>query len=988
MALVQAAEGMTDLVVIHPNSGDEVYQQLNNELTAVEPPMWTRLIAGYALKHGFSVEIIDAEAENLSADAVAQRAHAAHPLLVAVVVFGHQPSASTQMMPGARKICRALSEHSKSSVSTPVIAIGGHISALPEDSLRYLECTFACKGEGPVTVVALMRALKDFDGITWTVPFSQIAALTNLEIPGLVWRYDNTIVVNKEAPLIDTADLDGDVWHMLPMELYRSHNWQCFGDLDKRQPYASIYTSLSCPFNCSFCCIAAPFGAAGTGYRLRDPKAVVEEVNRLYTIYGVRTFKIIDEMFVLNAKHVSAICDGIIALGYAHELNFWAYARVDTIKPAMLEKMRAAGIRWLALGIESGSEDVRDTARKSITSDKIESIVEQIKLTDINVIGNYIFGLPGETQDSMRKTLDLAKTLNCEFANFYCLPPGSLIYTQNGQVKIEDVKQGDAVLGETGIVHVKNTMQREYSGSLYAIKPRYLPSVSVTDEHPIRVVSISRLRDNTSVIGEKEWKLPGELVPYVSHFEKHDALVIPKAPLKGADRTFVDFSKYVAGHLGDGRRGGQLNPRGKAYLQPWLVTPEMAELFGWYVAEGSLMSRKNDQLGFSLGAHEPDNIKRVRDLVATVFGLKTRALPYKACNVVRVQFTSKVMLRAFPDIMGTDCYTKHIPDFIMNGSTEIAQAFLNGYIAGDGTSWPGKNNQHAVSTASETLARQLILLFLKIGIVPGYREEAPKEAQFPERICMRNRNYFLYWTVGNGSKINGSKHWYADAEAFYIPIKSIDVADYMGTVHNIETSDNTYAVPFIVHNCSMPYPGSKLYADAVTHAVDLPREWAGYSQHSFDCKPLATEALSARAILGFRDDAFLDYFRYEPYLEMVENKFGYETRGHIERMTAHRLDRAMLRPVFVFMDREHKSVYAASVDVLLINAALGGLQFRDAKIFYYSDEASIDGVIDALRSRMCLNDTSTFLVRRPAKYVRDDVYFAVYPDERPKALQG
>ena len=85
----------------------------------------------------------------------------------------------------------------------------------------------------------------------------------------------------------------------------------------------------------------------------------------LHNTYGVKTYKIIDEMFVLNERHVMAICDELIERNYG--LNIWAYARVDTVRSHMLEKLRKAGVRWLALGIESGSEHVRDGAEKSFS---------------------------------------------------------------------------------------------------------------------------------------------------------------------------------------------------------------------------------------------------------------------------------------------------------------------------------------------------------------------------------------------------------------------------------------------------------------------------------------------------------------------------------------------------------------------------------------------------------------------------------------------
>ena len=113
-----------------------------------------------------------------------------------------------------------------------------------------------------------------------------------------------------------------------------------------------------------------------------------------------------------------------------HDLNIWAYARIDTVKEGLLPKMKRAGFNWLALGIESGSEHVRDGADKSFGSDDIAKVVRRIQDEGIHVIGNYIFGLPDDDLDSMQKTLDLALELNCEFANFYSAMayPGSPLY--------------------------------------------------------------------------------------------------------------------------------------------------------------------------------------------------------------------------------------------------------------------------------------------------------------------------------------------------------------------------------------------------------------------------------------------------------------------------------------------------------------------------------------------------------------------------------
>ncbi len=405
-----------DLVLVNPGGRDRTYQHLGSDLTAVEPPLWCRLIAGYVLDRGMSVELIDCEAENVGPERVAERVAERAPTLVGLVVFGHQPSASTQQMPHASELAHAI------RAKTPdqkMIIVGGHVSALPRQTLSEEVADFVCNGEGPVTIHQLLEALN-----------SEPASIDHGAIQGLGWRDGDDIRINIAAPLITDldADLHGNVWHMLPMETYRAHNWQCFGDLGARQPYASIYTSLGCPYKCTFCCINAPFGI--NRYRMRGPEKVVAEIDLLYNEYDVKTFKIVDEMFVLNYRHTEAICERLAAKPYSSELNIWAYARVDTVRPERLEIMRRAGIRWLALGIESGSAHVRDGAEKSFEHQDIVDVVRAIQKAGIHVIGNFIFGLPDDDLDSMRETLELAKELNCEFANFYSAMayPGSPLY--------------------------------------------------------------------------------------------------------------------------------------------------------------------------------------------------------------------------------------------------------------------------------------------------------------------------------------------------------------------------------------------------------------------------------------------------------------------------------------------------------------------------------------------------------------------------------
>ncbi|MDD2541283.1 MAG: radical SAM protein [Desulfuromonadaceae bacterium] len=400
-----------DIVLINPGDRKQVYQGLGAELAAIEPPFWVAVLASYLRQEGFRVAIIDANAENIAPVETARRAAALNPLLTCVIVYGSQPSASTQNMTIAGAICRALSTQKAGR-----IAMGGlHPSALPERTLRDESVDFVIEGEGPDSLKALLEEL--------AAPNPDLSA-----VPGLWYREGTTLRSNPRAPLISSLDsyLPIAAWDLLPMNVYRAHNWHCFDDLEHRSPYGAIYTSLGCPYNCVFCCINAPFGKPGIRYR--SPERVLEEIALLVDSYGVRNLKIVDELFVLKEQHYMAIVEGIIARKL--DLNIWAYARVDTVKTANLARMKQAGINWLALGIESADPSVRDGADKRMQARDIKALVRSIQEHGIRVIGNFIFGLPDDTLETMEETLQLAMDLNCEFINFYCAMayPGSKLY--------------------------------------------------------------------------------------------------------------------------------------------------------------------------------------------------------------------------------------------------------------------------------------------------------------------------------------------------------------------------------------------------------------------------------------------------------------------------------------------------------------------------------------------------------------------------------
>lgn len=418
-----------DLLLVNAPSRERVYQSLASEFAAVEPPVWAGLIAQRALSAGFTVKILDAEAEGLSITNTADRIRIIDPKLAVFCIYGQQPSASTQCLPAAEQTATEVNWDSYDRI--PTLALGTHPSALPFRTMEEGPWTYVAQGEGVETVMALLYRNRDPE-------YGQDIAF----IPGLWWRDDSE---NVKAPLVQSAnvlrlddELPEQAWSLLDMKRYRAHNWHLWTG-DQEGGYASVQTSLGCPFRCQFCCINAPF--SGSGIRYWSPANVAAQIARLVSVYQITNIKIPDEMFVLNRSHVWQICNHLIDMKLGDRLNIWAYARIDTVKDQqLLDRMRRAGFRWLGLGIESGSKYVRDGVEKGrFTDGDIAAAVQRVQAAGICVGANYIFGLPDDTMESMQATLDLACELNTEWANFYCAMayPGSVLYAQAKERKWE-----------------------------------------------------------------------------------------------------------------------------------------------------------------------------------------------------------------------------------------------------------------------------------------------------------------------------------------------------------------------------------------------------------------------------------------------------------------------------------------------------------------------------------------------------------------------
>lgn len=417
-----------DVLFINADSSAAAYQELAKDFAAIEPPTWSLLLAQSCRGKGFGVAILDATAEHLTHEEAVRRIGEAKARLVCFVVYGQNPNSGTTNMIG-NTACAALLKATHPDL--PICFVGSHTSALPIEVLALPFVDIVLLNEG---VYALHNLLKT-------------DLRTGLDkVNGIGHKEHGTPILNAPERVVpqDRMDIDlpGSAWDLLPyrekpLDLYRAHFWHAEFSHEKRTPFAAIYTSLGCKFKCDFCMINivnrvdntdGTFSAHSPNMRFWSPEFMLAEFEKLAQL-GVETLRISDEMFFLNKNYFEPLVKGIAE----RDLNFrmWAYSRVDTVRPQYLEAFQKAGINWLALGIEAGSQTVRQEVSKGSFKDvNIREVVKTTRASGMNVISNYIFGFPEDTYETMQQTLDLSLELCTEMTNMYpCQAlPGSPLY--------------------------------------------------------------------------------------------------------------------------------------------------------------------------------------------------------------------------------------------------------------------------------------------------------------------------------------------------------------------------------------------------------------------------------------------------------------------------------------------------------------------------------------------------------------------------------
>ncbi len=376
-----------------------------------EAPIGLAYLKAVAQKAGHKVKILDNNVLNLKLDEVLER------------VKGSDIAAISMTTP-TYKTVKELSGAIRKKLGIPVVIGGAHPTIDPKDCLDFAD--YVIMGEGEQTFVELLNAIENG---------KKLAELK--KIKGLGFRWSDKRILNESRAL--NTDLDSipfPDWNGFPIKKYGS----AVRTSGKSLP---IVTSRGCPFNCCYCFK----GLFGIKFRARSPKNVVDELVYLKKNFEIKEFQIADDAFAADKKRAIAICKEMVK----RKLNLpWSLPngiRANSLNEEVVSWMKKAGLKYTGLGIESGNQKILDQIGKQQTLEEVRNAVKLLKKYKITTVGFFMFGLPNDTLETMKDTVQFAKELDLDYCSISMTTPypGTRLYDQinKGEGKFLTTSQED-----------------------------------------------------------------------------------------------------------------------------------------------------------------------------------------------------------------------------------------------------------------------------------------------------------------------------------------------------------------------------------------------------------------------------------------------------------------------------------------------------------------------------------------------------------------
>jgi len=376
------------IVLVRPNYKSHI----------ITPPLGLGYLASYLRQNGMETRIIDGLRNNLSPDETMRMIAAENPDAVGITCL-------TAFYGETVRLARMVKERNIRCI------IGGvHPTFLPYGTLVDSRADYVICGEGEVALSKLARNGFVNDGIPG------VYSLDNLPGEDAPVRKGEIIEDLDDIPFPDWDQMDPNAYPKAP-----------HGAIVNGFPIGVVTSSRGCPYQCTFCASPAFYGRR---IRFRSPENVVAEIRHLVDRFGVREIHFEDDNLTMNRGHVERICrlilDGGIKVSWACPNGI----RADKVDEDLIALMKESGCYYFAYGIESADDGILKNIRKMETIETIGKSIGIAARHGISCQGFFILGLPGETRETIEKTISFAKRSKLARAQFLILDviPGSELW--------------------------------------------------------------------------------------------------------------------------------------------------------------------------------------------------------------------------------------------------------------------------------------------------------------------------------------------------------------------------------------------------------------------------------------------------------------------------------------------------------------------------------------------------------------------------------
>lgn len=359
-----------------------IWKKINRAL----PPLGLAYIASYLESKKQEVRILDLQAEEMSLSQFQFYLKKLNPDFIGI-------TSTTVEIESALNVAKL----SKEIFPNAKVILGGpHSSVMPDEILSNPQVDFVVRGEGEYTLYELMTGMNRIS-----------------DIPGVSYRQNGCIRHNSLRPVIGNLDeMPLPAYHLLPMDKYRPS----LGNY-KRLPAISMIATRGCPGRCTFCYT----GISGKKTRTRSARSLAEEIKLLQRDYKIKEISFYDDTFTTFKENVKEFCECLIREKI--DLTWSCMSRVDFMDKEVLLLMKRAGCHQIGYGLESASAEILKNIRKPLPLDLAREVIKLTREARIDVRAMFMLGNPGETEETMKQTINFAIELSPDIVVFNIVVP-------------------------------------------------------------------------------------------------------------------------------------------------------------------------------------------------------------------------------------------------------------------------------------------------------------------------------------------------------------------------------------------------------------------------------------------------------------------------------------------------------------------------------------------------------------------------------------